>query len=468
MMTRCCAAIGACWLTATLTMTPAPAAAQARPVPLPALPSAASPVGPSPAGPSSAGSPAAASQGALTLPAAVDLMFANNRVVRAAQRSADIAAAEIRRVDVLPNPVVSGQISNTEANRYPYGASDRILRVEQTIERGDKRRLRAATAQSAEQAARLDVDDAMRQQRAALTGAYFDLVAAQQLREVAAQNLDAFDRLTAAADRRVQAGDLATVDGSRLRIEQARAANDLRAAEAAREQARIALAAVLGLGLSAADLTAADPLPEREAIDSDARDAAAAFAQARDQAIERRVDVQAALARVRSAQRAAELAASLRTRDVTMGLQAERAPGFGGTVFGVSASVPLFINNDYSGDIARAQAELAAAQDDVERVRAAARGDIDRAYAQLRDAADRARRLLEQALPQALRVAQAIEFAFRSGAVTLTDLFDTRRQLAAVRADAVQAQADFAKALAAWRAAVAAPDEAAATGAAGR
>ena len=447
MMTGRCAAIGACWLILTLTMTPALVAAQARPAPS----------GAAPAGPASTGLPAATTSGALTLPAAIDLMLAHNRIVLAAQRSADIAAAEVRRVDVLPNPVVSGQISNTEANRYPYGASDRVLRVEQTIERGDKRRLRAATAQSAEQAARLEVDDAMRQQRAALSGAYFDLAAAQQLRELAAQNLEAFERLTAAADRRVQAGDLASVDGARLRIEQARAANDLRAAEAAREQARIALAAVLGLESRAADLAAADPLPAGELIDREVRDAAAGFARARDQATEGRVDVLAALARARSAQRAAELAASLRTRDVTMGLQAERAPGFGGTVFGVSASVPLFIHNDYSGEIARAQAELAAARDEIERVRAVARGDVDRTYSRLRDGADRARRLLEQALPQALRVAQAIEFAFRSGAVTLTDLFDTRRQLAAVSADAVQAQADFAKALAAWRAAVAAP-----------
>lgn len=372
MMTGRCAAIGACWLILTLTMTPALVAAQAGPAPSFAAP----------AGPASTGLPAATTSGALTLPAAIDLMLAHNRIVLAAQRSADIAAAEVRRVDVLPNPVVSGQISNTEANRYPYGASDRVLRVEQTIERGDKRRLRAATAQSAEQAARLEVDDAMRQQRAALSGAYFDLAAAQQLRELAAQNLEACRRRPACAGGR---------SGQRRWRPVAHRAGPCRQRSARRRSGtanrRIALA-VLGLESRAADLAAADPLPAGELIDREVRDAAAGFARARDQATEGRVDVLAALARARSAQRAAELAASLRTRDVTMGLQAERAPGFGGTVFGVSASVPLFIHNDYSGEIARAQAELAAARDEIERVRAVARGDVDRTYSRLRDGAD--------------------------------------------------------------------------------
>ncbi len=131
----------------------------------------------------------------------------------------------------------------------------------------------------------------------------------------------------------------------------------------------------------------------------------------------------------------------------------------------MSASFPLLINNDFSGDIARAQAEVFAARDEVERARAQARIDIDRAGAQLRDAGDRARRLLDQALPSGTRVLQAIEFAFNNGAATLTDLFDTRRQLVAVRADAVQAQADFSKALAAYRAALAAPADPAPNGA---
>jgi cobalt-zinc-cadmium efflux system outer membrane protein len=402
--------------------------------------------------------------GGLTIVAAEDLMLANNRTIRAAQRAVDVASAEIARVDVLPNPNVTAQVSNTTANRYNYGDTDRLFRVEQLIERGGKRALRRMGAESAEQAARLDLADAVRQQRSALAAAYYDLAALQRLSDLARENLDGYRRLLEAADKRVAAGDLASVDAARLRIEATRAANDLRSAQSNQVQGQIALATVLGLEASAASLRALDGLSAREEIDRATADAARAIDRDLGPAIERRADVLAAQARVAALEKARDLAGSLRTRDWTLGVQTERAPGFGGSVFGVSASIPLFVFNDYGGDIARAQAELAAAREEVERVRAAARAEIERSNVLLQSAADRARRLLGSALPDARSVAESIEFAFNAGAVTLTDLFDTRRQLAALRADAVLAQSEFDKALRAFRAALRQEPVAAASG----
>jgi outer membrane protein, heavy metal efflux system len=390
----------------------------------------------------------------LTLQRAYELLPTQNRVVRTARRALEIATAEVSRVNVRPNPTVSAQISNTNANRYPYGESDRIFRVEQLFERGNKRELRTAGAEAAERAARLDLADALRQQRAALASSYYDLAASQQLVQFARENAGGYQKLIAAAERRVNAGDLAPVDASRLRIEANRAANDLRGAEAALEQAQIALAAVLGDEAAASKLRAADPLYSREEIEQSALKISEGLAPASALAIDRRADVLAAGARTDSAEQGTRLAESLRTRDWTLGLQTERAPAFGGTVVGISASIPVFINNDFSGDIARARADLSAAREEVERTRALVRGDIDRALAQLLAARDRASRLLSSAVPDASKVAQAVEFAFNKGAMSLTDLFDARRQLVAVRADAVSAQADFGKAIAAYRAAV--------------
>lgn len=385
---------------------------------------------------------------------AYELLPTQNRAVRAAQRAQDIASAEVSRVNVRPNPTVTGQISNTTANRYGYGDSDRILRIDQLFERGNKRELRTASAQAAERAARLDLADALRQQRAALASAYYDLAAAQQLVELARENVAGYQRLLAAADRRLAAGDLATVDVSRLRVEASRTANDLRSAEAAQSQAQIVLAAVLGDEAAAPKLRAVDPLYTRDEIEKLAGEVNAALVPAGAQAIDRRADVLAAGARTDGAEQGTRLAESLRTRDWSLGLQTERSPSFGGSVLGISASIPIFIYNDFSGDIARARAELSAAREDAERTRAIVRSDIDRAVAQLNSARDRASRLLGAVVPDAAKVAQAIEFAFNKGAVSLTDLFDARRQLAAVRADAVAAQADFGKAYAAYRGAV--------------
>jgi outer membrane protein TolC len=85
---------------------------------------------------------------------------------------------------------------------------------------------------------------------------------------------------------------------------------------------------------------------------------------------------------------------------------------------------------------------------------AAVRSDIDQTSAALNAARIRLALLTESALPQARRAAQAIEFAFERGAATLTDLFDARRQFAAVRLDEINARADLAKALMASKQAV--------------
>ena len=391
--------------------------------------------------------------GQLSLPAAQALMADGNRQVRLAQRALDAASADIRRADVGPNPTVSTSVSNTLAHQYRVRDTDRVLRVEQTLERGSKRTLRIAVAQAGEIAARFDLADVARQQRIVLAQAYFDLLAAQRSVLIADENAAGYARLLDAAQRRLSAGDLASVDVARLSVERSRADNDARTARAAIEQNRVALAVVLGREADARHLRAADDFPT---VPSDGvSDASRASAALLEQVIARRADAAAARARLTALERARELAVSQRTRDLSIGVQTESAPGFGGNVFGISASFPLFLNNDYSGDIARAQADIDQAAEELARVRGAIQADIDRTASQLAAALERVARFQASALPQARQASEAIEFAFTRGAATLTDLFDARRQFAAVRADAILAQAEYARAAAAWREAIA-------------
>ena len=393
----------------------------------------------------------------LTLSAARGMLSDTNRQIRLARRAADVATAEIGRVNVRPNPTVSAELSNVTARHYAAGDTDRILRVEQLFERGGKRELRAGVARKAEAAARMDLADVTRQQRAALAGTYYELVASQRLVGIADENLAGARRLLDAGELRLKAGDVASVDVSRLRVEASRAANEARTAREALGQARLALAELLGMEGSAAVLAAVDDFPPLSAS-GDGPAGSRTIEALTDEALERRADASAARARIEALATASALARSQRTRDVTLGMKAEYAPSFGGTVFGVTASLPLFLNNDFSGDIARAQAELEQAREDLERVRGAIRADIARSQIQLASAHDRARTVAEAALPEAARAAQAVEFAYRRGAASLTDLFDARRQFAEVRADAITAHAAFAKALAAFREAIAVED----------
>jgi len=387
-------------------------------------------------------------------------------VVAAARAAAAAAAAERARVDVAPNPVLQAGVSNTRAGRYPYGASDRLLRLEQLLERGSKRDLRTGLALALAEVAQFEAADVLRQQLALLGAAHADLLAAQRLEALASENLDGYERLVAAGAQRVAAGDLAAADQLRLEVETLRAAGEQRNARAAIAQAGAALAALIGLRDPGSTLRAdadASLLPEVDAILARVgrRDSLAAFIRARP-------DLLAAERRLAAAERAFALAASLRVRDLTIGMQLERAPDLGGTVLGVSVGFPLFLNNDYGGELRRAQADIDVARTQCDRIRLAALAEADAAWVRLETAADRAERLRREALPRAQSVAAMVEAGFAQGGGSLNDLFDTRRQLVAVRAEVVQAQAEVERALVRWRAAVPSVDLAGALGAPSR
>jgi len=374
------------------------------------------------------------------------LFTRNNRALKVAQRAIDVAASEIRRADVAPNPVLSASIANSDAGRYRPRDSDRIVRIEQMFERGGKRDLRIAVARAGERVARLDYAELRRSQAILMYQAYYDLLGQQGSVEIALENAAGYTRLVDAAERRLRAGDIAAVDVARLRVEASRANADVGAAQAARARAQIALAALLGVESAASRLRIAD-----DSSASGTSGKPSAIRRRMAAALDARADAAASRARVEQFEQAQRLAASQRTRDVTVGLQTERSPALGGSVFGVSAAIPLFVFNDYSGDLVRALAERDQAAEDLTRVQAAIRSDVDQATAALGAARARLALLTGTALPQAQRAAQAIEFAFERGAATLTDLFDARRQFAAVRLDEINARTELARALTAWR-----------------
>jgi cobalt-zinc-cadmium efflux system outer membrane protein len=381
----------------------------------------------------------------LSLAEADRQLLETNRHIRLARQAVRIASGEIQRVDVSPNPTLSATLSNTAARQYQWGRTNRVIGIEQLFERGGKRQLRGDLARDAELTTKAELSDVIRQQRIAMASAYFDLVAARQAVRIADDNSVAFERLVSALELRVNAGDAAMVDLARLQVEATRAANEARKAREQVADAQISLASALGVERLASQLEPTDDFPPLE--DHRARSAASTLHKRIDSALVQRADVRAAQARIEAMNKAVALAMSQRSRDVTLGLYTEQDPAYGGRVFGLSASIPLMVNNDFHGEIARAQAELELAQENLARVRGVVLADIEHARIRLESAGERAARLDAKALPDAQKAVEAMEFAFSRGAASLTDLFDARRQLAATRYEAISNQADFAKAL---------------------
>jgi cobalt-zinc-cadmium efflux system outer membrane protein len=407
---------------------------------------------------------------ALSLAEAERMMLARNREIQAARRAQEAARADTVIAGQAPNPTLSLQTLNINQQRGigPGGIRDKSVdtsvRIDQLIERGEKRELRQAAAQRIEAASDADFADIRRQQRLVLRNAYYDLALAQEKSAVLADTAGLFARSLDAAELRLKAGDISATELARLKVDALRAINDARAAEADLARAQLALFYIVGSGdptqpgavvINPLAIRAADAWPQP---DSDPVPTGVS-----QDVIEKRPDVQAAQARVEAFERSRELARRLRTRDISVGVQFEHFPNGPtdgtGNSYGVGISIPLFLRHAYGGEIRRAEVDYDAARDSLERVRAVAAGELGRAASDLKSSADRVRRYSGGLLTQAKRAADAAEYAYKNGAIGIMDLLDARRTLRAIQIDAVTAQSDYAKALAAWHASQASKDD---------
>jgi cobalt-zinc-cadmium efflux system outer membrane protein len=388
----------------------------------------------------------------LTLEQARTLMRENNRELRLARHAVAGAEADVLSAAAPPNPTLSLSSSRLGPG---HGADSPSLwnRVESSVgvtqlfERGRKRELRTETARLTASATRSEAAAVERQQRIELARTYFDLEVAQERLRITSENAALFEKTIEAAERRVKAGDLSRADLARLTVDALRARNEAEQGRLERERAQVALGYVIGAEADASNIEAADPWPPLAPLLD--RSALGSY-------VEQRPDVQAAQARVQAADSARALAQSLRTRDVTAGLQFDRTPAdVTRHSVGVSVSVPLFTRYYYEGEIRRSEADFLSAQTTLERTRAAALTELIGAAATFNNTAERVVRFQSVLLKAAEQAAAGAEFAYSRGAIGVMDLLDARRQLHATRLEYADALGDYAKALSIWRAATA-------------
>lgn len=383
--------------------------------------------------------------------------------VRAARAALGAAVADVQVAGQLPNPqltVGAGSVG-TSLGSGPWWRKtyDQSVRLDQLLERGNKPALRRAVADATRLAVQADLADAQRRAAAAVAHVHQDLWAGQgrqaMLQAAVASSTESLRLL----DARVRAGDAPALDATRLRLDDARLRADLRQADADRQGLQRQLALLIGAGPLATQLQAVGAALPAAAL-AGLRDVEpAASPDPANAGTSNRPDVAAAQARVSAAELARDLAAAARTRDVNVGLQFDHWPtsatngsGTGNTV-SLSVSVPLFIRHANEGELARAQADLASAQDGLRRLRDGASADLAHTAAQARSAQHRRHLVISQLEPAAEQVAAGAELAYRRGASGALDLLDARRSLRAVRLERINADAELAKALADWQAA---------------
>lgn len=385
----------------------------------------------------------------LTLDQAQTLLLTRNRDLLAAQRGVESAKATQLSAAARPNPQLS--VNTVNINPHSLGAGspydkqmDTVLRIDQLIERGDKRDFRMKTAQQLELASEADLLETTRQQRIALFNAFYDVGYAQARIQLTADSAQLAVNAQKKAELRLSAGDIAASEVARLRVDTLRAQNDAEQAVADAASVRITLAYLLGLDMQTAQIQVLPAWPGAKRSVAPQYDFNSLIAQ--------RADMQAAQARVDAARLYKELIRAQRTRDVSVGAQVEHYPGATENTVGLGISVPLFLGNNFEGDIRNAEVSLSMAQDNLERTHALALGELNRAQSALLSSQARLQRYQVALLPSARKAMDAAEFGFANGALSAIELLDARRTWRAIQLEALSAQSDYARALAIWRA----------------
>ena len=377
----------------------------------------------------------------------------NNLDVSLARRALAAAQGDVLAADHAPAPTIITKAASIDlqngiggGNLFSRKRIDKSIGVDWTWERGNKRELRTASAQRSAAAAQADIEDITVQQQLATASSYFDLLATQER----ISQVDAIARsatqLADTAARRVKAGDLAAQDQARLEIEAQRASTDLLTAQLDRRRAALALAQLTGYS-GAGMLVAQADWPASLAADA-ASEGAALYP-----AVEARPEVRAAMQRVEAARAALDLASAQKKADVTLGTTYDHFPGTSNRLLELRLQVPLygvFGGYNFQGEIARAQAQLDQAQDQLEKTRRAASADLQRLQQDRQGAAARALSYETTILPRARKVAEAAELAYSKGAMSLTELIDARRTLRTILIEDLAARTDHAKAAQAW------------------
>ncbi|MFS2136276.1 TolC family protein [Duganella sp. Dugasp56] len=391
----------------------------------------------------------------LTLAQAIARSMEHNSDARLAAMAVDSARAAGLSAAAAPNPTLTLQSFNINpgvgigSGKLREKTIDSAVRIDQLIERGGKRELRVATAGHLERAARDDLREGQRQLRLQVSLAYYDWQAAIARLAVLRDSAALCDATVEAARRRLKAGDLAAADVARAAVDALRARNDVQQAETDVAGARIALMALLGE-------------PERNDVEAAPAGVLAAPSElvADDAALARRPDVLAAQDRLDAAYAARKLALAQRSTDVTVGLQVEHYPASAanpqgsGNSYGIALQIPLQWRYTYQGEIRTAEVAIDIASENLDKVRRLARAELLLGSEQVQGAWQRLRRSEDELLPSAHQSAIAGEYAFNHGALSIMDVLDVRRSERAAQLETLAARNDYAKSLAAWRAAL--------------
>ena len=196
----------------------------------------------------------------LTLDEAVGLALRENPTLRAKGYELEATRANEITAGLIPNPTAA-------FTSEKYGGTtfiEQTLTIGQTLETGGKRRRRLDSARAASRVSEYEVADVRRQVVFQVKKSFTDALTALAALELAAQNLRTLADLEQLQRLRAEKGDISELELLRLQVQQYQFQRDATDARQALNAAKVALRAVAGPNRVAEDYELVGELPFRD------------------------------------------------------------------------------------------------------------------------------------------------------------------------------------------------------------
>lgn len=385
--------------------------------------------------------PAPAPAARVSMADAVRLALAHNHHLRAQRLDVDISKADEITAGLKPNPVLTSTNEN-----FPLFAPSQLFSGDNFLnnqnfveslgylfERGGKRRNRTLVARDSTDVTARNAIDAERQLRFDTEQAFINVLLAKSSLDLARENLDNFSNVLEVNRERLRAGDLAEGEFFKVSLQKLQFEQDASTAEMALIQAKAALRQNVGF----------DSIADQ--FDVEGELAYAKFPVTRDalvaEALATRPDLLAAQSNVKLAQDSQALAFSNRARDVSAGVEYDRAGTLSAVGFSVSVDLPFHDRNQ--GNIAHSKVAVAQASELESHAINTVRTDVDTAFAALQTS-ERILALYQSGyLDQAKQSLDITTYVYQHGNGTLLDLLDAERTYRATQLGYRQALATY-------------------------
>jgi cobalt-zinc-cadmium efflux system outer membrane protein len=362
----------------------------------------------------------------LTLQRVIDTYVQNNLELQAARFRLERAMADQIAARLRPNPGITVTAENlaisgpTPAGRlYEIGTT-----YSETIELGGKRAIREKAAAATLSAAEVQFEDTMRRGLAEVKRLYLDALLARYNVEVALENRQTFEQLVQFNLTRFQEGAIPEVDLIKVRLERVKFDSGVKQSELSLRQATIRLLEKLAMPNGDFDGQEVSGELDARPVDSDLN-------VLRQFASTERSDVRAAVAELNAATQRMALERARGKPDISPFAGYKRVGDNNTLLFGVN--IPLTLRNRNQAEIARAEADVKAAESRLQIARNHALAEVEAAYAALQTSRELVEMFQNEMLRQADESRTITLAAYEEGGAELLPVLEAQRTRTEVR-----------------------------------